>query len=229
MIKTKKLIVFGAGDFAKIAYEYFTHDSEFEVCAFCVDQEYMPQDKQIFDLPIYSFADITTILSPKDYYFYAAIIYGKLNDVRTESYKKLKALGYKPASYISSKAFIWKNCKLGEHVFIFENNVIQPFTEIGNNIIFWSGNHIGHHSRIDDNCFISSHVVISGNCVVEKNCFFGINSTIGNNIKIGERSWISHGAVIGNDLDKNSFVKTISSETKKLNEFALFRSLSKAK
>lgn len=229
MNKTKKLIIFGTGDFAQIAYEYFTHDSEFEVCAFCVDHEYLPENKEFMGLPIYSSQEISTILPNQDHYFYAAIVYGKLNDLRTSSYNKLKSLGYKPASYISSKAFVWKNCKVGEHVFIFENNVVQPFVEIGNNVVMWSGNHIGHHSKIDDNCFISSHVVISGNCEISKNCFLGVNSTIGNNLKIGERSWISHGSIIGSDLEASSISKSQNSEIKNLNEKALFRSLEKNK
>lgn len=228
MNKTKKLIIFGIGDFAQIAYEYFTHDSEYEVCAFCVDKEYLPTSKEIFGIPIYSTEELTEVFPPQgEYYFYAAIIYGKLNDLRTNIYNNLKKLGYRAASYISSKAFVWKNCTIGEHVFIFENNVVQPFVTIGDNVILWSGNHIGHHSKIGDNCFISSHVVISGNCNISNNCFFGVNSTIANNITIKERSWISLGAIVGSDLDTNSFVKTSNSEIKELNETALFRSLKK--
>jgi hypothetical protein len=35
-----KLVLFGAGDIARLAQYYFTHDSEHDVVAFCVDQEY---------------------------------------------------------------------------------------------------------------------------------------------------------------------------------------------
>lgn len=227
MNKTKKLIIFGIGDFAQIAYEYFTHDSEYEVCAFCVDSEYITSEK-MFGIAIYCPEKLIKICTPQEeYYFYAAIIYGKLNDDRTKVYNKLKTLGYKPASYISSKASVWKNCEIKEHTFIFENNIIQPFTKIGRNVVLWSGNHIGHHSKIEDNCFISSHAVISGHCIIEKNCFIGVNSTISNNIRIGERSWVSHGAIISNNVEKSSFVRAINSETRKLNENALLKSLDK--
>ena len=36
-----KLIIFGNTEFAEIAYEYFTHDSDYEVVAFCVHREYI--------------------------------------------------------------------------------------------------------------------------------------------------------------------------------------------
>ena len=78
-----------------------------------------------------------------------------------------------PASYVSPRAFVWRNVKLGEHCFIFENNVLQPFVNIGDNVVLWSGNHIGHHSKIGDHCFVSSHVVVSGFCDIGANCFLG--------------------------------------------------------
>ena len=34
--KVRKLVIFGIEDFADIAYEYFTHDSEYEVVGFTV-------------------------------------------------------------------------------------------------------------------------------------------------------------------------------------------------
>jgi len=40
-VQNKKIFIVGAGEFAQIAYEYFTHDSEFEVVAFCVNKEYI--------------------------------------------------------------------------------------------------------------------------------------------------------------------------------------------
>ncbi len=37
MGKTRKLIIVGAGEFAEIAYEYFSYDSEYDVVAFAVE------------------------------------------------------------------------------------------------------------------------------------------------------------------------------------------------
>ena len=41
MTKTKRLVLLGDSAFAEIAYEYFTHDSEYEVVAFAVEREYL--------------------------------------------------------------------------------------------------------------------------------------------------------------------------------------------
>lgn len=36
-----KLVIIGDGAFAEIAYEYFTHDSVYDVLAFSVEKEYI--------------------------------------------------------------------------------------------------------------------------------------------------------------------------------------------
>ncbi len=47
----QKLVIIGDSDFAQIAYEYFTHDSHYEVVAFAVEAAYKKRD-ELFDLPV---------------------------------------------------------------------------------------------------------------------------------------------------------------------------------
>ena len=159
---------------------------------------------------------------------HVAIVYGKLNRLRADICGRVRAKGYSLASYISSRAFCWRNVTFGEHCFIFEDNTLQPFVKVGSNVIMWSGNHIGHHSRIGNNCFITSHVVVSGWCDVGDNCFLGVNAAIANNTTIGKESWVMHGAIISGTVPPNSFVKSVQSEIVPLNEDALFRALARA-
>ena len=218
------LVIFGAGDFADIAYEYFTRDSNFEVVAFTVDREYLI-DESKFNLPILPFEDIGNHLEPKNHHFFAAVTYGKLNDLRKEVGIKAQYLGFRLASYISSRSFVWPNVSVGEHCFIFEDNTVQPFVSIGNNVVLWSGNHIGHHSQIKENVFISSHVVISGNCTIGRNCFIGVNATVVNNIDIGDRSWIGPGTLVTRNVESASLVTAAQSTIRPLNEELLFKKL----
>lgn len=206
MNKVKKLIIIGAGEFAEIAYEYFTYDSDFEVVAFSVEAEFL-QHKTLFDLPIVPFETLEFQYSPQEYSIFVAITFTKLNRIRTRLYQAAKEKGYKLASYISSKAFVWHNAKIGENCFIFENNVIQYHVNIGNNVILWSGNHVGHRTKISDNCFISSHVVISGYCDIGKNCFFGVNSTLGDHIIVGEDCLIAAAALIIRNAEAGKIYK----------------------
>lgn len=205
MEKKHKLIIIGDSAFAEIAYEYFTHDSEFEVVAFSVEQEYLKRD-ELFGIHVVPFETLAENFAPAEHYFYTAMVYTQGNKLRERLYNQAKEKGYKPASYISSKAFVWRNVELGEHCFIFENNVVQPFVKIGDDIVLWSGNHIGHHSTIKSHCFISSHVVVSGFCTVGERCFMGVNSTVGNNINIGDNCIVGAAATIVGDVEDNQTV-----------------------
>jgi sugar O-acyltransferase (sialic acid O-acetyltransferase NeuD family) len=215
MKKTKKLVIIGDSAFAEVAYEYFTHDSEYEVVGFAVESVYIKKN-ELFGLPIVLFEQIEEHFNPGEVAFYAALVYTQLNRLRTRLYQATKAKGYRPASYISSRAFVWHNVQLGEHCFIFEDNTVQPFVKIGNNVVLWSGNHIGHHSVVQDNCFIASHVVISGFCDIGRNTFIGVNATLANNVAIGEDNWIGIGVTIVRNTEPNQLFKGEQPEPTKI-------------
>jgi len=202
----KKVIIFGDSAFAEIAYEYFTYDSEYEVIAFTISEDFLEKDN-LFGLPVVPFENIESKYPPHEFEMHIAIVYNNLNRDRIKFYNEAKQKGYKLANYISTKSFVWRNVELGDNVFIFENNTIQPFVKIGSNNVFWSGNHIGHHSTIGSNNFISSHVVISGFCEIGNSNFIGVNSTIGNNLKIGNDCLIGSSVHIVKRLQDGSFIR----------------------
>lgn len=206
MEKTRKLVIIGDSAFAEIAYEYFTHDSLYDVVGFSVEQAFLKRD-HLFGLPIVPFEALETHYSPAEHDFFAAITYVQLNRLRTRLFRSAKARGYRPASYVSSNAFVWRNVELGEHCFIFENNVVQPFVKLGENVVLWSGNHIGHHSTIGANCFIASHAVVSGFVNMGENCFVGVNTTFSNNVTIGKDCLFGAGAVVARDVPEDKVVK----------------------
>lgn len=202
----QKLIIVGDSAFAEIAYEYFTHDSDYDVVAFSVERDYLKRHA-LFELPVVAFEDLASLYSPESHSIFVAATYTQFNRLRTRLAKEAKAKGYLLASYISSSAFVWRNVTFGEHCFVFEDNTLQPFVTIGNNCVLWSGNHIGHHSHVKDNCFISSHVVISGFCEIGENCFIGVNASIGNNVNIGRDNWIAPGISLLKSTPPNSLFK----------------------
>ena len=208
---TLKLIIVGDSAFAEVAYEYFTVDSPYEVVAFAVELGYLKQE-ELFGLPVVAMESLPTRFPAGEYAFYVATVYTQLNRLRTRLYKQMKSWNYAPASYISSRAAVWRNATLGEHCFVFENNVIQPFCTIGNNVVLWSGNHIGHHSTIGDNAFIASHAVISGFVDVGRNCFVGVNATFGNNLQIGDDCVIGAGALVTKSVAADHVIRGGSSE-----------------
>lgn len=222
MPKTKKLVIIGDSAFAEVAYQYFHFDSDFEVIGFSVEKNFITR-KSLFGLPIVPFENLEEHYDPKETHFYAALVYSSLNRLRTRFYLEAKSRGYAPASYISSRAFIWPNVVIGEHVFIFEDNTIQPFVTIGDNCVLWSGNHIGHHSTIGKNCFVASHAVISGFCKIGENTFIGVNATISNNVSIGADNWIGLGVTIAKNTANNLLYKGSRSEIANISALDFFK------
>ncbi len=196
----KKLVIVGAGETADIAYEYFTHDSPYSVVAFSVESPYLKEARR-FGLPVLPFETLEQNYAPSKYEVYVAISYTQLNRVRARLFAAAKKKGYRCASYVSSRAFVWRNVEIGENVFIFENNVVQHRAKIGDNVILWSGNHIGHQTAIGNHTYISSHVVISGFCDIGESCFFGVNCSVGDQVRIGKDGVIGMGAVVVKDTE----------------------------
>jgi sugar O-acyltransferase (sialic acid O-acetyltransferase NeuD family) len=199
MNKDLKLVIIGAGELARIAYEYFTYDSDYEVIGFSVESAFLVETS-LYDKPIVPFEEINTHFPPNICHAFVAVPASQLNRVRTRLYQEVKAKGYTCANYISSHAFVWRNVEMGDNCFIFEDNTIQPFVKIGNNVILWSGNHIGHQTVIEDNCFLSSHVVVSGYCHIGDSCFLGVNSTINDHVTIPRDCVIASGALVSKSL-----------------------------
>src|SRR5579871_4451528 len=138
---SRPLILIGAGEFAQIACEYFEHDSDYDVVAFSVEREYLTQPT-LAGRPVVAYEELETRYPPADHAVFVAIPASQLNRLRARFYLDAKAKGYRLATYVSSRAFVWRNAEIGENSFIFENNVIQPFVRIGHNCVLWSGNHV---------------------------------------------------------------------------------------
>ena len=193
-----KLVIFGAGDIARLAHYYFTRDSEHQVAAFTVDQKYL-KGESFLELPMVAFEGVAKLYPPQDYKMFVALSYAKMNRLRAEKYYQAKGLGYDLVSYVSSRCSLLTDYPVGDNCFILEDNTIQPFVKIGNNVTLWSGNHIGHDSIIDDHCFLASHIVVSGHVHIHSYCFIGVNATLRNSITIARETLIGAGAVIMKD------------------------------
>ena len=192
----KELVVFGSGAIAELAHYYFCSDSEHEVVAFTLDEEYIERDT-FCGLPVVPFADVQSAYPPEEYALFIALSYSRLNEMRKEKFLAGKEKGYTLASYISSRASVLNDGRVGD------------------NVTLWSGNHIGHHSTIHDHTFIASHVVVSGGVVIGESCFLGVNATLRDHITVGEKCVIGAGALLLGDAEPKSIYRGTKSERSK--------------
>jgi sugar O-acyltransferase (sialic acid O-acetyltransferase NeuD family) len=223
MKKNKKILIIGAGEFADIAYDYFTQDSEFEVVGFAVEAEYLAETTK-FGLPIYALEDVVDQCPPGEVAAHVAITSTDLNQVRERLVAVTRDLGYTLANYISSRAFVSHTATLGQNVFIFENNVVQHGVTIGDGVVLWSGNHIGHQSQVGDFVFISSHVVISGFCKIGRRSFIGVNACFADNLKIGEDCFVALGSVVNKSFaDEGLILSGHYAEPSRVSSYRYFK------
>jgi sugar O-acyltransferase (sialic acid O-acetyltransferase NeuD family) len=210
-MNARKVVLFGTGDYARVASVYLAKDSPHEVVAFTVHEKYLSSGT-LLGKPVVPFEELTRLYPPGEFAMLVATGFKGINGIRAELYHACKALGYEMISYICSKAVSWGEVEVGDNCFIFENNVLQPFVTIGNNTVLWSGNHIGHDATIGNHCFITSHTVISGHTKVGDYCFVGVNSTIRDGVTVGEKSVIGAGAVVLKDVAACSVLKGQAAE-----------------
>jgi sugar O-acyltransferase (sialic acid O-acetyltransferase NeuD family) len=199
----RKLVIFGKGDFARIAAVYFENDSPHEVVAFTVDEAYL-DGEALMDREVVAFETLEQRFPPDEFAMFVAIGFSRVNQARAEVYEKCKAKGYELVSFVSSKADVLAHVAIGENTFIFEENVVQPFVTIGNDVVLWSGNHIGHDATIGDHCFIASHAVISGNVTIGAYCFVGVNATFRDGITVAPRCVIGAAALIMKNTEEGA-------------------------
>jgi sugar O-acyltransferase (sialic acid O-acetyltransferase NeuD family) len=197
----KKVVLFGITDFARIASVYLDNDSDFEVVAFTVNEEYMDGDT-LLERPVVPFERLEDLYPPSEHAMFVAIGFSGMNQTRARMYEECKSRGYELVSYVSSKAMQLGPVKMGDNCFVFESNVLQPFVELGDDVILWSGNHIGHDVTVGDHTFIASHAVVSGNVTIGPYCFVGVNATFRDGITIAPRCLIGAGAVMMRDTEE---------------------------
>lgn len=196
-MQNKKLIIYGIGKLADYAAYVFQEDSNFNIIAYCIEEDYLKAHPQLNN--IQSFENLQGELLKSDTFLFVAV--GN-NLIRERIFSIARQKGFKLATYISSRASTWSNLKIGQNCFIGEGSIIQPFVEIKNNS-FLFGARLGHHCIIGENVLLSGPT-IGGDVSVGDFTFIGLNSVIQQNIKIGKKNIIGMGVAITKTTSDNS-------------------------
>ncbi len=201
-----EIVVFGVGGLAEVIYAYLTEDSDHEVVAFTVHEEYLTE-KKFKGLHVVPFSSLEKEYTPTRYRMFVAMGHSGFNSDRTRVYEQCKAKGYRCISYFNSKAIHWGKLVMGENCLVCESSVIQAGVTMGNNVFIRSACNIGHHTVIDDHCFIASGAVIAGKCRIGRGSFIGVNATIRDRIVVASNSVVGAGALILHDTVEDGVYK----------------------
>jgi sugar O-acyltransferase (sialic acid O-acetyltransferase NeuD family) len=198
-----KVVLFGTGRGADVAYRFLSKDTKHEIVGFTVDEKYM-KAKELRGLPLVPFEEVEKHYPPEDFRLFILLGYQSMNGLRQKKYETAKSKGYTLESYVASDIFRVEPIVVGENCFILDNQSISLDVTIGNNVVAWSSNHIGDLTRIGDHVWLASHVTIAASVKVENNVFLGVGATVGTNVRLGAGSFIGAHTLISDDAAPGS-------------------------
>jgi len=134
--------------------------------------------------------------TPHDANIIIATSPSRINQNRSRFFAEAKSKGYGLETYISSRAMVASEVKLGEKCIIAAGCVIEPFASIAYDTIKWSGSLLAHHSTVGNHCFFGPRATVCGRVTIEDYSFLGANCTIRDHARISSKSLIGAGTVI---------------------------------
>lgn len=199
-----EIVIFGAGKVADVVAAQIEHFGAFEIAAFTVDREHMPESTTFRGKPVLAFDEVDSAHPPSKTQMLVALGYHDLNAVRKSKYEQAKAKGYRLASFVSPRANVGNWLNAGDNCIILDGASVEPGTSIGNNVVIWSNVLIGHHSTVQDHCWIAGQTVFGGSTLLGAESFVGLGTIVGHEVEIGERSFIGAGSLLFKCCDPKS-------------------------
>ncbi|MBF0625196.1 MAG: acetyltransferase [Magnetococcales bacterium] len=216
-----QIVLFGAADFAAIAFTYFSEASPYQVAAFTVHREHRQAD-EFMGRPLVDFETLTATHPPDRYAMYVAVGQSKLNKTRARVYHLAKDAGYRLVSYVHPSVQIWSNTTIGDNVFVFDHCTVQPFSTIGDDAILWCGCDIGHNAVIGKHCFVAGQAVVSGHSSLGDYTYLGVNATVRDRVAVAADNMIGAGALIMRNTKPRQVFAPARSQAEKMDSYRLF-------
>ena len=202
-MKTGSVVIFGCGNFASLVWYCLTHDSDLRVEGFTVDRPYIGSGTHE-GLPVVPFDELEAHYPPSQIDLLIPMGYSRINGVRRERFEQARARGYRFANYISSRASVWANLKMGENCIVGEHAIIQPYVSLGDNVIVRGGAHVSHHCTLASHCYVSTQGTLGSGVRMEEQAFVGVGAVLRDGLHLGARSYVGAGAVLLEDAAADS-------------------------
>lgn len=196
-----KIAIIGADELGKLIAYHAREDCKYEIVGFYDD---FKSESSFGNYPILGKTQsvLTDYNAAKFDKLIIAIGYNHM-EARAEIFEIFKNI-IPFANVIHSSAYIDKDCKLGEGIFILPGVTVDMGTEIEDNVLLNIGTIVAHHTKIGRHSFIAPGVSFAGLINVGERCFIGIGSVIKDCIKIANSSVIGAGSLVLKDTAENS-------------------------
>lgn len=204
--KSEKLVILGAGDFAKKIIRLAQSTERFTILGYT-----NPEPKgTLFGVPFLGTDDILDELIKSNSECGAVLGFAgnmKLRQYREKLITNLKRMGYVFPTIVAKDAMIEENVELAEGVIVFNRAIIDFNTKIGAFSVVNLICLLGHDITIGENSVISPMGMIGGGTKIGNNCFIGMNATINPYVTIGNQVIIGAASMVVKDcLEEGTYV-----------------------
>lgn len=196
-----KLVIYGNGYAAHVAWYYLRMEEKYEIVGFTVD-EHCIEEESMLGLPLVPFGEVERHFAPGENKMMVCIAAGNANRLRAEKFAQAREKGYHLISYVHPSAVIIGETRIGENCFIGAGAVIHPSVVIGDDVVVRDNCFIGHHTEIGDHCFLSPGASLSGRCRIGAYVTLGTNSTVKDGITIARYTIAGAGVTVLQDTEE---------------------------
>ena len=187
----KRLLIFGAGGHAKVAFDCAVCMQKYSTIDFMVDGDLTGG---IEGHALLSFRDSSTE-NIKNAYDEVIVAIGD-NRVRLKKSCDFLREGIILATLIHPSAIVSQYANVGVGTVVFAQSVINPFARVGNACIINTAAVVEHDCILQDGVHISPGVLMGGNVRIGETSWLCIGSRISNDVEIGSRVVVAAGSVV---------------------------------
>ena len=196
----KKLVIIGAGDFAKelvwIIQEVNKVQCSLEIVGL-LDEDNTKEGLQVLGCRVFGELKTASFWGEGPVYAVCSVAKPASKKMLCE---KVRAAGYHFAKIVHPSAVISEYVTIGEGSVIMPGTIVTVDVEVGKHVTINKLCSIGHDSIIKDFCTLAPGVKVGGKVVIEEECDIGMNASIIQSVRIGKGTTVGAGAVVTGDL-----------------------------
>ena len=200
----KELIIFGITPFSKLVEETIRHDKKNRVAAFCVNEAFLPEKKELNNIPIVSFEKLNQLYGKDNFEILITVGYKNMNENRRKIFSLCDDKQYSIASYIHSSVR-YDQVNLGRGNIILQDCILHRNTEIGEGNIFVDNTTIGHETTIGNFNFFAG-MATGGLVSIGSFCFLGMKSLICQECSVGDYTLLGAGTILSKDSEPHTVI-----------------------
>lgn len=209
-IKMKKLIIVGAGGYAKSVLDS-VDCMNFKMVGYIDDVKEKGTNHQGY--PVLG-NTIDCVDNPEQYVYFVAI--GN-NAKRKVWFDKLKKRNLSLINVIDKSALVSPTAVIGEGCFIGKLAILNHGSSVGDNCVINTRALMEHGCCIRDHVNISTNSTLNGDVICENGSFIGSGTVINGQITVGKWSLVGSGAVVIEDVKEYTVVVGIPAKEIKSN------------